>query len=107
MTKIIAWGGLVFGLLGMAVGGYALKAMQSQDDCPIAIIDMERYINEAITGPNGEMIPENVEKGVKKAMSDAKNLADQGFIVLNGHQVLSAPDLYYVSPSTQPADDAE
>lgn len=108
MTKIIAWVGLVLGLLGTAAGGYALKALQSQDNCPIAIIDMERYINEAITGPNGELIPENVEKGVKKAMSDAKNLSDQGFVVLNGHQVLAAPDVYWVSPA-QPigADNAE
>lgn len=92
---------ILAGGAGAAGGFYAAGQMDREMDTPVAVVDVKQYIEQAITGPKGELKDDQVSVGIQQAMETAQILADRGFIVLDRQIVLAAPEKYHVAPPTE------
>jgi len=77
------------------LGGFYAAKHAASAEMPIAILDVNEFINRAISGDeHGELHPEGVSAGITEAETAAKKLAGQGFLVLQRQAILAAPEIY-------------
>lgn len=103
VIEIVLW--MVLAVIGGLGGGYYAMThfAPSEMDAPVVVLDVKEFINDAITGPKGELKADQVAVGIRQAMDVAHVYASKGYLVIDKQSVLAAPDQYYVKkPSPLP-----
>lgn len=101
MNTIMKWIALAAMIMALGyAGGYlAVKKHAVMADMPVVVLDVQQFVEQAITGPNGELNADGVDQGILKAQEAARKFADAGYLVLERRSLMAAPPQYLVSSS--------
>ena len=97
-NKIISVILLILLAAGAGFGGgyYSFYVQEKQADAPIVVLNVKQIVEDAVTGPKGNLEPNNVAEGYKRVRRIAEKFAQNGYLVLDRKDVLAAPPQYYV-----------